>query len=214
MRLRRKPWIGEAMQELLGSYLLTEAQALPAYKGHWQELFPGRPLALEIGCGKGQFINGMAELHPEKAFLGLELQRDVAYYAARKAADAERPNCKIICANAANLEAWFAPGEIRELYLNFSDPWPKARHARRRLTYRSFLALYGRLLGPGGHLHFKTDNRALFDFSLDEFAACGLTVETVCYDLHGSDLPNEVWTEYETKFSAKGTPINFAEVVF
>jgi len=214
MRLRRKPWIDDAVQELLGVYMLTEANGLDACRGCWQQMFPNKKLCLEIGCGKGQFINGMAELHPEKAFIGLELQRDVAYYAAKKAADAKRENCKIICANASGLETLFAPGEIKELYLNFSDPWPKARHAKRRLTHRSFLEIYGKILGNGGRLQLKTDNRNFFDFSIEEFKAIGLKIETECYDLHASDLPNEIWTEYETKFSARGTPINFAEVIF
>ena len=98
--------------------------------------------------------------------------------------------------------------------MNFSDPWPKARHAKRRLTHRNFLAKYQRLLGKGGHLRFKTDNRALFDFSVEEFKEFGLEIIALSYDLHNSDYDNEVQTEYERKFSSLGTPINFCEVVF
>ena len=128
--------------------------------------------------------------------------------------DNKLENAVVICANAEQLEDWFEPGEIKELYLNFSDPWPKARHAKRRLTHRNFLAKYQRLLGSGGHLRFKTDNRALFDFSGEEFKECGLEIIALSYDLHHSEYENEVQTEYEQKFSALGTPINFCEVVF
>mgnify|MGYP000823093841 CR=1 FL=1 len=127
MRLRKKPWIEEAMQDLKGEYVLMHD--LENYKGRWQELFPGKRLCLEIGCGKGRFIIGMAELHPEKAFIGVETQHDIAYYPGKTAKENKMDNIKVICANAEHMEDWFEPGEIKELYLNFSDPWPKARHA-------------------------------------------------------------------------------------
>lgn len=212
MRLRRKPWIDDAVKELEGQYVLMHD--LEKYKGKWQELFPGKKLCMEIGCGKGRFTVGMAQLHPEKAFIGVETQMGVAYYPAKAAQELELDNLKIICANAENITEWFEPGEIKELYLNFSDPWPKARHAKRRLTHRSFLAKYAQLLGKGGHLRFKTDNRGLFDFSVEEFEEFGLEIVALSYDLHHSEYENEVQTEYEQKFSALGTPINFCEVVF
>ena len=132
----------------------------------------------------------------------------------KAAKDKQLDNVRIICANAENLLDWFEPGEIKELYLNFSDPWPKARHAKRRLTHRNFLAKYAQLLGKGGHLRFKTDNRGLFDFSVEEFKEFGLEIIALSYDLHHSEYENPVQTEYEQKFSALGTPINFCEVVF
>lgn len=212
MRLRRKPWIEDAIKELEGQYVLMHD--LEKHKGKWQELFPGKKLCMEIGCGKGRFTVGMAQLHPEKAFIGVETQMGVAYYPAKAAEELKLDNLKIICANAENITEWFEPGEIKELYLNFSDPWPKARHAKRRLTHRSFLAKYQQLLGKGGHLRFKTDNRGLFDFSVEEFKEFGLEIIALSYDLHHSEYENEVQTEYEQKFSALGTPINFCEVVF
>lgn len=212
MRLRKKPWIEKAMQELKGKTVLMHD--LEKNKGHWQELFPGKKLCLEIGCGKGRFLTGMAEIYPEKAFIGVETQHDIAYYPAKAIKENEIPNALVICANAEHLEDWFEPGEIKELYLNFSDPWPKARHAKRRLTHRSFLAKYEKLLGKGGHMRFKTDNRSLFDFSVEEFKEYGLEIIALSYDLHNSEYENAVQTEYEQKFSAKGTPINFCEVVF
>lgn len=212
MRLRKKPWIEVAMKDLLNDTVYMHD--LEKMKGHWQEVFPGKELCLEIGCGKGRFIIGMAELHPDKAFIGVETQHDIAYYPGKAAQDAKMPNVKIICANAEHLEDWFEPGEIKALYLNFSDPWPKAKHAKRRLTHRGFLERYKRLLGPGGHLRFKTDNRGLFDFSVEEFKEFGADIIALSYDLHNSEYENEVQTEYEQKFSALGTPINFCELVF
>ena len=184
------------------------------FKGRWQERFPGKEICLEIGCGKGDFITGMAALHPEKAFIGIETQFDVSYYPARKAMEDRLDNMVILNADAAYLEDWFAPGEIKTLYLNFSDPWPKAKQAKRRLTHRNFLGLYLKLLGVGGRLFFKTDNRKLFDFSVEEFTEFGMEIQALSYDLHQSGYPNEVQTEYEKKFSALGTPINYCEAVF
>ncbi len=212
MRLRKKPWIEEAMKELQNEYVYM--QDLEKFKGKWQEMFPGKRLCLEIGCGKGRFTIGMAELNPNKAFIGVETQHDIAYYPAKAAKDKKLDNVRIICANAENLTDWFEPGEIKEIYLNFSDPWPKARHTKRRLTHRNFLEKYKQLLGKGGHLRFKTDNRGLFDFSVEEFKEFGLEIIALSYDLHNSEYDNPVQTEYEQKFSALGTPINFCEVVF
>lgn len=212
MRLRKKPWIEEAIKELQDEYVYMHD--LEKFKGKWQEMFPGKKLCLEIGCGKGRFTIGMAELNPDKAFIGVETQQDMAYYPAKAAKEKQLDNVRIICANAENITDWFEPGEIKELYLNFSDPWPKARHAKRRLTHRNFLAKYRQLLGKGGHLRFKTDNRGLFDFSVEEFKEFGLEIIALSYDLHHSEYDNPVQTEYEQKFSALGTPINFCEVVF
>lgn len=212
MRLRKKPWIEEAMSEVENEYIFFHD--LEKFKGHWQEMFPGKRICVEIGCGKGRFAVGMAELYPDKAFIAIETQHDIAYYPAKMAKDKKLDNLRVICANAENILEWFEPGEVKELYLNFSDPWPKARHAKRRLTHHNFLALYKQLLGEGGHLRFKTDNRALFDFSVEEFKEFGLKIVGLSYDLHNSDIENAVQTEYEQKFSALGTKINFCEVIF
>lgn len=212
MRLRKKPWISQALEDYKGKELLEDG--LEAYKGKWRALLGDNPLYLEIGCGKGQFISQMAQLHPENAYLGIETQRDVCYYAVKKLRDQEIDNARILRADAAHLLDWFEKGEVEGLYLNFSDPWPKARHAKRRLTYRSFLALYKTILKPAGHLRFKTDNDALFEFSLEEFKEFGLPLLTVSRDLHHTEILNEAQTEYEQRFSALGKNINFCEVVF
>ena len=195
MRLRRKPWIDEAIHEY-DSHIILSGQE--QYKGKWRELFvhPERPLYMELGTGKGRFIAGMAE----------------AYYAAQKIFEAERDNAKVSLFDIAGIEEIVAPGEVDRFYINFCDPWPKAKHAKRRLTYHTFLDRYARLLKDGGEVHFKTDNEGLFMFSLEEFKECGWELKNVTYDLHSTDLPN-VKTEYEEKFSAKGQPIFRLEAI-
>ena len=201
------------MPEVIGAGLLCR-EDVEQFKGRWQQRFPGKEICLEIGCGKGGFITGMAALHPEKAFIGIETQFDVSYYPAKKALDEGLNNIVIINGDAAYMEDWFMPGEVGVLYLNFSDPWPKTKQAKRRLTHRNFLGLYLKLLGTGGRLFFKTDNRKLFDFSVQEFKEFGMEIRALSYDLHHSGYLNEVQTEYERKFSALGTPINYCEAVF
>ena len=212
MRLRTNPRRLAALEDYLGQELL--AGEIEQYKGKWREVLGEKPLALEIGCGKGAFITGMAALHPEMNFLGIESQKEVCYYAVKKIREQRLPNVKIIFGNAENLCDWFATGEVERIYLNFSDPWPKARHAKRRLTYRTFLQQYKNVLVPHGHLRFKTDNDDLFAFSLEEFKEFGLEFLGQTTDLHNSDYENEVQTEYEKRFSALGKNINFCEVVF
>ena len=177
-----------------------------------------RPLHLEIGCGKGNFACGTAAAHPEINLIAMERVPDVACLALEKAERCreERPdNLRFLIGNAENLTEWFAPHSIDCLYLNFSDPWPKAGHAKRRLTHRLFLERYQTVLKKGGVLRFKTDNVGLFDFSLEQFAEMGLTVTDMTRDLHNSPLcEGNVMTEYEKNFSEKGFPIHAATVHF
>jgi tRNA (guanine-N7-)-methyltransferase len=133
MRLRKKPWIPQALEDYRGKELLEDD--LEQYRGHWSDqVLGGRPVHLEIGCGKGQFLAAMSQLHPEIGYLGMETQREVCYYAVKKLREAEIPNARIVHADAAHLLEWFEPGEVDQIFLNFSDPWPKARHAKRRLA--------------------------------------------------------------------------------
>ena len=187
---------------------------LDEFKGQWHKIFPGKKICVEIGCGKGKFVMGMAKLHPERGFVAVESQHDIAFYPARDAMEAKLDNVKVILGNAEGLLEWFSEGEIEELYLNFSDPWPKARHAKRRLTNRKFLHLYAKLLAKGAKLRFKTDNKDLFEFTLEEIEAVGAKIHTLTRDLHHSTVPNEVQTEYEEKFSSRGNKIYFVEISF
>ena len=177
-----------------------------------------RKLCLEIGCGKGNFAVGMAEKNADCNFIAMERVRDVCCLALEKAmAQKEtRPdNLRFIIGDADNLEEWFPEHCLDVLYLNFSDPWPKAGHAKRRLTHRKYLAKYKKLLKEGGLLIFKTDNVGLFDFSIEEFAEFGLKIEWMTRDLHNSErAEGNVMTEYEKNFSEKGFTINSAIVRF
>ena len=177
-----------------------------------------RPVALEIGCGKGNFACGMAAAHPDWNLIAMERVPDVLCIALEKARDRadERPdNLRFLLGDAATLSDVFPPHSIDRLYLNFSDPWPKARHEKRRLTHVLFLERYKTVLKKGGLLFFKTDNAGLFDFSLTQFAAAGLETFDLTRDLHNSPLAaGNVMTEYEAAWSAKGYPIHAVTVRF
>ncbi len=215
MRLRRKPWVDEAIHDFDAFVVSRDQEIGEERKGHWNEWF-GREASLyvELGTGKGDFITQMAERHPEINFIGIELQQDVLYSAAKKTAELGLSNVRLLVFDINHIEDIFAEGEVDRFYINFCDPWPKKRHAKRRLTHRLFLEKYRRLLKKPGELHFKTDNRPLFDFSLEEFEAEGLPVRNVSYDLHAENWPDNVETEYERKFSGFGEKINRCEVLF
>ena len=177
-----------------------------------------RPLHLEIGCGKGNFACGMSAANPDINFIAMERVADVACLALEKAertADERPDNLRFLIGNAENLTEWFPPHSIDCLYLNFSDPWPKKGHAKRRLTHRVFLERYQTVLKKGGILRFKTDNVGLFDFSLEQFAEMGLEMRDLTRDLHNSPQnEGNVMTEYEKNFSEKGFPIHAVTVQF
>jgi len=167
---------------------------------------------LEIGCGKGAFVCAMAEKHPDVNFIALERIADVAMLAMEKCKFAERTNVRFIIGDVAKLWDILSDNSIDRIFLNFSDPWPKSGHAKRRLTHRSFLEQYKRILKPEGAIFFKTDNRGLFDFSVDEMLETGWRLENLTYDLHNSEYAaDNIMTEYEKNFSAKGFSINRVE---
>lgn len=168
---------------------------------------------LEIGCGKGGFACGMAALHPEANLYAMERVSDVMVIAVElareRAEERSEDNLRFMVGDAETLPEWFCEGSLDAIYLNFSDPWHKKRHSKRRLTYRTKLEMYRRLLKDGGKLYFKTDNRPLFDFTLEELEIVGLTPDYITYDLHNSPYnEGNVVTEYEANFSAKGFSIN------
>lgn len=208
MRLRRKPWIEEAIKNYTSILFLEEPTDM---KGKWRDQFPhpSQPLHVEFGTGKGQFISGMASIHPDVNYIGMEVQEGVIYYAAQKTAEKDPPltNVRLILGDVSEILNIFDEGEVDVIYLNFSDPWPKKRHAKRRLTYRDFLKRYATILKEGGEIRFKTDNKDLFDFSIEEFQAMGWTLSDVTYDLHAAPVEGDVQTEYEEKFSRKGNLI-------
>ena len=185
-------------------------------KGRWREAFadPSLPLHVEIGSGKGRFICEMARLHPEINFLAVEGGAKINVRILQKAKDYNLSNLLVIMSYIEDARDFFAAGELDRIYLNFSDPWPKARNAKRRLTHRSKLAAYEACAAPGALLQFKTDNDGLFAFSLDEIRSRGLLIRWVTKDLHHSPYAaRNVETEYEQKFSAKGKSINCLQAV-
>lgn len=181
-----------------------------AHKGSWNAVFGNRnPIHIEIGMGKGQFITTLAAQNPQINYIGIEKYSTVLLRAVQKMELLELPNLKFIRMDAEDICEVFATGEVAKLYLNFSDPWPKDRHAKRRLPSRQFLARYHQILAPDANVEFKTDNQALFDFALEEIAPAGWKVEAVTRDLHHDIILNQgnIMTEYEQRFSEKGNPI-------
>ncbi|MGG3887780.1 tRNA (guanosine(46)-N7)-methyltransferase TrmB [Metabacillus fastidiosus] len=211
MRLRNKPWASDFISQY-PQYLI---QAPENQKGKWNELFGNdNPIHIEVGTGKGQFVTGMAKQNPNINYIGIELSENVVVLALQKLVDVELPNVKLLNVNANDLTNIFEKGEVGQVYLNFSDPWPKKRHIKRRLTYKTFLALYETILADKGEVHFKTDNQGLFEYSLMSFSEYGLLLKYVSLDLHNSNMEGNIMTEYEEKFSKKGQRIYRAEVQY
>lgn len=214
MRLRNIPRAAQVLSE--NPCVIKDAAAC---RGTWaREIFrSAAPLHIEIGMGKGQFLLALAERNPDISYIGIERYSSVLLRAVEKLSGSLKGNhpgapcnLRLLCMDAADLEAIFTPGEIARIYLNFSDPWPKARHAKRRLTSPEYLARYENILAPGGRIEFKTDNRALFDYSVQSFEGSGawrITART--FDLHRdpSMNPGNIMTEYEEKFSSLQHPI-------
>lgn len=211
MRLRNKPGALEKIQ----SYPQYVVQNAEHYKGKWKERFHNHnPIHIEIGTGKGQFITGMAKANPHINYIGIEIQTSVVVVALDKLIKENLPNLQLLHIDGGDVRDFFEVGEIDRIYLNFSDPWPKKRHEKRRLTYQSFLKSYQMILKEKGEIHFKTDNQGLFEYSLCSFSAYGMQLKQVWLDLHHSDYEENIMTEYEEKFSKKGQRIYRVEASF
>ena len=201
MRVRKKAWT-EA-EYVNNPHLVHNPRE---FKGRWNEVFGNdKPIYAEIGCGKGRFISQSAAANENINFVGVERQSTIVATAARNVGEAQ--NVRLIHGDVENLLEFFAPGEIKRLYINFCDPWPKKKWYKRRLTYRAFLEKYKELFGGEGEIFFKTDNTVLFEFSLNEFCADGWNLSNISLDLHKSDFEGNIMTEHEEKFSSKGFPI-------
>ncbi|TWE02705.1 tRNA (guanine-N7-)-methyltransferase [Neobacillus bataviensis] len=211
MRLRHKPWAKEKIEQH-PQYVVANPEN---FKGKWHEAFEKeQPLHIEVGTGKGQFITGMAKANPDINYIGIELYDSVIVAALDRLIEADLPNLKLLNVNAAELENYFTKNDVDRVYLNFSDPWPKFRHEKRRLTYKDFLKLYENILVNGGEIHFKTDNQGLFEYSLMSFSAYGLLLKYVSLDFHKSGYEGNIMTEYEQKFSEQGNRIYRCEVKY
>lgn len=183
-----------------------------AMKGKWKERFGNNnPIHIEVGMGKGRFITTLAGLNPDINYIGIERADAVLYRALQKQQELKLPNLILLMIDADDIEAYFDENEIDRIYLNFSDPWPKDRHAKRRLTSGTHMDKYAVILRSEGEICFKTDNRDLFDYSLVAVKEAGWDVSDVTYDLHNSKYAEgNVMTEYEERFSSLGNPINRA----
>lgn len=208
MRLRNIPGSKEVIAD--SNFVIQNPEE---HRGNWRAVFGNdQPVHIEVGMGKGRFVMDMARLHPKVNYIGIEMYDSVLLRAVQKREQLEMSleNLYFLRMDARNLPEIFAEGEVDRIYLNFSDPWPKDRHAKRRLTSVQFLERYEKILTPGGRVEFKTDNRGLFDFSLEQAPLAGWKIEAKTYDLHHDAVLCEgnVMTEYEEKFSSQGNPIH------
>ena len=209
MRMRKMRNL-EPRMERCSAYRISNPTTL---KGNWRSLMPNcTALWVEVGCGKGKFTAETAQANPEVLLIAVERCREAMVVAMEKAQTMGLSNVFFIDMDVANMEDIFAPGEIDRLFINFPDPWPRKKNAKRRLTYRTFLEKYCHVVRENGEIHFKTDNAPLFEFSLEEFAACGLEVKNLTRDLHKDGIVG-IMTGYEEKFYGLGTPINRCEVI-
>lgn len=205
MRLRNVK--GSRERILLNEYVVQEPEQ---YKGKWKVFLKNsNPIHIEIGMGKGKFITELAKGNPKVNYIGIEKYSSVLVRALEKREEIDMDNLVFIRMDAEYIGDVFGAEEIDRIYLNFSDPWPKERHEKRRLTSKEFLARYDRILKKDGQVEFKTDNRVLFDFSLEQAELASWKVKDVTFDLHHSIyMKDNVMTEYEEKFSLEGKPIN------
>lgn len=204
MRMRKKKNLIPRM-ERCGACLVEYPYAMA---GKWRALYPqARELRLELGCGKGRFTAGIAAAEPDVLFIAVEKVPDAMVIAMERCTAEGLKNVFFVSADADQLPCFFQGGEVDRIYINFCDPWPTKRHAKRRLTHGNFLKLYRQVLRNGGQIHFKTDNAGLFDFSVEEFPQFGFTLSEVTRNLHEHG-PIGVMTDYEAKFHELGMPIH------
>lgn len=210
MRQRKLKNIDERL-EGFSDFTIEDPQG---FKGKWREVFGNdHPIYLEIGCGKGQFVTNYAAKYPQWNFIAIEGHQSVVLRALEKAAEMESGNIKFVLEYIKDIRDYFDCGELEGIFLNFSDPWPKDRHAKRRLTYGKRLLQYCDVIREGGVIQFKTDNDGLFDFTLEQIETEGLNILEVSRDLHASDFAEtNITTEYEDKFAASGKNINYVKI--
>lgn len=207
MRLRKVKNVEEKIKDYDGLIIFNPE----SNKGSWQKLFHNNnPIHMEIGMGKGKFIMQMAKTNPNINYIGCELSESIIYKAAKQMEGID--NLLLINYDASKLADVFEKTEIQKIYLNFSDPWPKSRHEKRRLTSSTFLKVYESILPENAEIEFKTDNRGLFEYSLISFNKACYEFEEVSLDLHNSEKENIITTEYEDKFSSKGNVIYYIKV--
>jgi tRNA (guanine-N(7)-)-methyltransferase len=213
MRLRNKPWAKDLINENLDLIAIQPENM----QGKWQTRFAKeQPIFIEVGSGKGRFITELAKQNPQNNYIAMEVQEGAIALILKKQVELKLPNLQLLLANGKDLSELFAENEVSGVYLNFSDPWPKTRHEKRRLTYKSFLKEYQYILKDDGYLQFKTDNQGLFEFSLISMNNYGMKFDELSLNLHEDEALNQnnIETEYEEKFSKKGFRINYLKAHF
>ncbi|MFO3689372.1 tRNA (guanosine(46)-N7)-methyltransferase TrmB [Staphylococcus felis] len=210
MRMRNKPWAEDYLREHLDCVDLDgdHAQSIREWFNN------DNPIHIEVGSGMGKFITTLASQNPHINYISIERDKNVMIRVLDKVIDQNLTNIKLLCNDAVQLTEYFKPHEIERIYLNFSDPWPKKRHAKRRLTYHTFLEIYQHILSTDGEIHFKTDNRGLFAYSLESMSEFGMYFTKINLNLHEEDTGENIPTEYEYKFSEKGSRIYRMEAKF
>lgn len=207
MRLRKKWWARPEMEE--SPLVITNPEE---NKGKWKEIFKNdNEIYLELGCGRGEFVSENAELHKNKNYIAIDLKDEVLVYVLRRVQQKELTNVRIVPLQIAFINEIFDRDEISRIFINFCNPWPKDRHNKRRLTHTKFLEKYKQFVKPKTEIWFKTDNKDLFEASLQYFAESGFEVLFHTYDLHESGFEPNVVTEYEKKFTKLGMKIMFAK---
>lgn len=213
MRLRNKPWAKDLINQNLDLIAIQPENM----QGKWQTRFAKeQPIFIEVGSGKGRFITELAKQNPQNNYIAMEVQEGAIALILKKQVELKLPNLQLLLANGKDLSELFAENEVSGIYLNFSDPWPKTRHEKRRLTYKSFLKEYQYILKDDGYLQFKTDNQGLFEFSLISMNNYGMKFDELSLNLHEDEALNQnnIETEYEEKFSKKGFRINYLKAHF
>lgn len=204
MRLRKVANAEQILEENQDLVILNPQ----IYRGKWQEFFNNNnPIHIEIGTGKGKFIYEMAKLHQDINFIGIEVVKSVIVRAVQRIKPEPLPNVILLCINASLLTEVFSEKEVDRIYLNFSDPWPKKRHEKRRLTYKTFLEIYQKILKVNGDIHLKTDNQKFFEYSIVSMSQYGMKLNYISLDLHNADFLGNITTEYEERFSKLGQKI-------
>ena len=205
MRLRKKWWARPELEEC--PLFISEPRE---YKGKWAEKFNNdNEIFLELGCGRGEFLVQNATLNPQKNYIAIDLKDEVLVFAKRKVIEKELTNVRIVPLQIAFINEVFDKNEISRIYINFCNPWPKERHNKRRLTHKKFLEKYKEFIKPGSEIWFKTDNKELFEASIDYFKESGFELLYTTFDLHNSGFQPNVVTEYESKFMGLGMKIMF-----
>lgn len=204
MRLRNKPWASEVIENH-PEIVTPEPEKL---KGKWNEHFGNEnPVYIEVGTGKGRFVTRMGEAYPDRNIIGMEKYNSVILSAVERLIETPQKNVKLIKDDVEKLTDIFAEGEISRVYINFTDPWPKNRHEKRRLTHKGFLEKYAEVLGKSGEIHMKTDNQALFEYSLESLSQFGFRLKNISLDLTNSGMEDNIMTEYEERYVDKGMRI-------